>query len=131
MVSFEFTPAVMPKVTASLPAGASDEAETKGIANESRASHRRLGARLRSARKHAGLSQTTVAQIFRLSYQQWQKYESGETRISAVTLHRLAGMLKLDIGWFLASLDLDDVVGCAQATLLAPPLADILLKRYE
>jgi transcriptional regulator with XRE-family HTH domain len=110
MVSFDFVPAVTAEVTESLPTGASDhEAETKASAEERRVSHRRLGTRLRSARKHAGLSQTAVAQMFRLSYQQWQKYESGENRISAVTLHMFAGILNIDVGWFLAALD-DEVV---------------------
>lgn len=44
--------------------------------------HQCLGARLRLARKRAGLSQTAMGQLLDVSLQQYGKYETGENRIS-------------------------------------------------
>jgi transcriptional regulator with XRE-family HTH domain len=108
MTSSDFAPVIVAEAAQSLSAGAHDdavEAQTHGA--ETGTSHRRLGARLRVIRKNAGLSQTEAAQMFGLSYQQWQKYEAGQNRISAVTLHRLACILNVDVGQILAVLDED------------------------
>jgi transcriptional regulator with XRE-family HTH domain len=43
--------------------------------------YRRLGNRLRLCRQERGMSQTALAQVLGLTFQQVQKYESGANRI--------------------------------------------------
>lgn len=45
-----------------------------------------LGRKLRKIRKNHGLSQKEVAAIIGVTFQQYQKYESGENRIPANSL---------------------------------------------
>lgn len=58
----------------------------------------RVGARLRAERKLQGLSQTTVAERVGIAYQQLQKYERGQNRITAGRLIALAAALGVDPG---------------------------------
>ncbi len=62
--------------------------------------HRLLGLRLRRARELAGWSRTIAARELGVSYQQYQKYEEGLNRISAVALYRLAVAWNTDMEWF-------------------------------
>jgi transcriptional regulator with XRE-family HTH domain len=59
-----------------------------------------VGKRIREARIAAGLSQTDVAYAFGVTFQQLQKIERGNNRISAGHLHAVAHKLGKDIGWF-------------------------------
>ena len=52
-----------------------------------------FGARIRAARISARMSQTTLGAAVGISFQQMQKYEKGENRIAASTLHGLATAL--------------------------------------
>lgn len=54
---------------------------------------RRLGRRLRSLRHLRGVSQTELGGLAGITYQQLQKYETGENRISASRLVSLARCL--------------------------------------
>jgi CheY-like chemotaxis protein/transcriptional regulator with XRE-family HTH domain len=65
----------------------------------------RLGTRLRWARLRVGKSQSAAAETLGVSYQQYQKYEKGYSRISAVALCRLAEVLDFDAGWLLETLE--------------------------
>jgi CheY-like chemotaxis protein/transcriptional regulator with XRE-family HTH domain len=65
----------------------------------------RLGTRLRWARLRVGKSQSAAAERLGVSYQQYQKYEKGYSRISAVSLCRLAEVLDFDAGWLLETLE--------------------------
>ena len=56
---------------------------------------RHVGQRLRALRRAKGLSQSQLAALCELSFQQIQKYEHGDNRISASRLYRLA--LALDV----------------------------------
>ncbi|MEL6396614.1 MAG: helix-turn-helix transcriptional regulator [Planctomycetota bacterium] len=49
----------------------------------------RVSAELRRLRIDTGLTQTEIAAVLGVSFQQWQKYERGENRISAGGLFRL------------------------------------------
>lgn len=51
---------------------------------------RRLGAALRARRMMLGLSQTALAEMAAITYQQVQRYESGDNRIAASRLWTLA-----------------------------------------
>ena len=52
-----------------------------------------VGARIRARRVFLGLSQTKLANALGLTFQQVQKYERGDNRVSASTLVRVAQAL--------------------------------------
>jgi transcriptional regulator with XRE-family HTH domain len=52
-----------------------------------------VGARIRARRIELGMSQTKLARALGLTFQQVQKYESGDNRVSASTLVRTARAL--------------------------------------
>jgi len=59
-----------------------------------------VGARVRMRRKLIGVSQEQLADSLALTFQQVQKYERGENRISASKLYRIAALLKTDVTYF-------------------------------
>lgn len=80
-----------------------------------------IGARLRRARKEAGLSQQTIATRLGISFQQVQKYERG---INRIPLHHLLICLKeygTCISVFLEEPD-------RQATVVRTPASGLLRK---
>lgn len=52
-----------------------------------------LGQRVSAARLGCGLSQTALAKAIGVAYQQLQKYESGENRLSVARLKRISNAL--------------------------------------
>ena len=60
----------------------------------------RIGERLKSFRKAAGLSQKELATQIGVSFQQIQKYESGGNRIAAGRLWQLSDILKVKMQRF-------------------------------
>jgi transcriptional regulator with XRE-family HTH domain len=59
-----------------------------------------VGARVRNRRLRLGVSQSALAQTLGLTFQQVQKYERGDNRISASKLYEIARTLKVDVGYF-------------------------------
>ena len=59
-----------------------------------------VGARIGLRRSALGLSQTALAQRMGVSFQQVQKYETGQNRISASRLHRAATVLGASVEAF-------------------------------
>tara|TARA_R110002072_G_scaffold10058_8_gene47700 strand:+ start:1057 stop:1515 length:459 start_codon:yes stop_codon:yes gene_type:complete len=59
-----------------------------------------VGNRLRQRRVALGLTQEKLAQAIGITFQQIQKYERGMNRIVASRLFELAGVLKIDVGYF-------------------------------
>ena len=59
-----------------------------------------VGREIATRRKTLGLSQTDLARIAGVSFQQIRKYENGENRISATRLYAIAGALSLDLAAF-------------------------------
>jgi transcriptional regulator with XRE-family HTH domain len=59
-----------------------------------------VGARISLRRSAMGLSQTALAQQLGISFQQVQKYETGQNRISASRLHRVATVLATSVEAF-------------------------------
>jgi transcriptional regulator with XRE-family HTH domain len=59
-----------------------------------------VGARIGLRRSALGLSQSTLAQRVGVSFQQVQKYETGQNRISASRLHRVATVLGTSVESF-------------------------------
>jgi ribosome-binding protein aMBF1 (putative translation factor) len=64
-----------------------------------------VGKRLRLRRNLLGLSQDELARRLGLTSQLIQKYEAGETRISASRLYGIAGQLAVPITWFFDELE--------------------------
>ena len=59
-----------------------------------------VGARIGLRRSALGLSQSALAQRIGVSFQQVQKYETGQNRISASRLHRVAEVLATSVESF-------------------------------
>lgn len=62
---------------------------------------RRIGERLREARKLAGLSQTQVAKMLDLHRPSISEIEAGNRQVSAVELARLSEIYDVSTGWVL------------------------------
>jgi transcriptional regulator with XRE-family HTH domain len=56
-----------------------------------------VGARIRARRVFLGLSQTKLAKALGLTFQQVQKYERGDNRVSASTLVRVGKALDISV----------------------------------
>lgn len=56
-----------------------------------------LGARIRAKRTAAGISQTELAAAIHVTFQQIQKYEKGQNRLSFGRTVRIAGALKISL----------------------------------
>ena len=64
-----------------------------------------VGMRIRKCRVSMGLTQQDVADALKISYQQFQKYERGENRVSAGRLYEIAMRLEVDFGYFFDGLE--------------------------
>ncbi|WP_291006601.1 helix-turn-helix transcriptional regulator [Ferrovibrio sp.] len=64
-----------------------------------------VGARLRSARQLAGMSQTDLASRVGVTFQQVQKYEKGMNRIGASRLQQFAEILNVSVSFFFEAED--------------------------
>lgn len=64
-----------------------------------------VGARIGLRRSALGLSQSALAQQLGISFQQVQKYETGQNRISASRLHRTATVLGTSVETFFPPVD--------------------------
>jgi transcriptional regulator with XRE-family HTH domain len=59
-----------------------------------------IARRLRGRRLRLGLSLSTLANACGVTFQQVQKYETGQSAISATRLWALSRVLEVDIGYF-------------------------------
>lgn len=59
-----------------------------------------VGKRVRFKRKILGLTQSDLAEKVGLTFQQIQKYEKGENRISASMLYKIARVLDTSVSFF-------------------------------
>jgi len=100
-----------------------------------------VGNRIRERRRELHISQQDISHILGVSYQQLQKYENGNNRISAGRMFLLAHILKVEVGYFYQGLppseelfkdkmnDLDFVmpeIESLQATSLRQALTDLV-----
>lgn len=69
-----------------------------------------VGMRIRDRRRFLDISQQEIGEILSVSYQQLQKYESGQNRISAGRLFLLAHILKVDVGFFYQGLPASEIL---------------------
>lgn len=68
-----------------------------------------IGDKIYHLRIKRGLPQEKIADIFKVSIQQFQKYEKGVNRISAANLGLLAKALGVDINYFYEGYDLENL----------------------
>lgn len=64
-----------------------------------------VGKRLRQKRDLLGLSQERLAEHVGVTFQQIQKYENGQNRISASRLYEFSKILKVPVSFFFDSFD--------------------------
>jgi transcriptional regulator with XRE-family HTH domain len=64
-----------------------------------------LGKRLLIRRRQLGLTQTQLGNSVGVAFQQIQKYESAQSRMSAVRIWQLAGSLGVSLDYFFDGLD--------------------------
>lgn len=64
-----------------------------------------VGSRLRTRRLLLGLTQEELGKSAEVTFQQIQKYEKGENRISASRLYEFAQLLKTSIDYFFDGID--------------------------
>jgi transcriptional regulator with XRE-family HTH domain len=84
-----------------------------------------IGRRLRLRRTVLSMRQDELATSVGITFQQLQKYETGENRVSASRLYQLAGELDTTVGWFYG--DLQRGEGAADAA--AGEVDDVLARR--
>jgi len=68
------------------------------------AADRHVGLRIRERRTMLGFSQTQLAAMLDVTYQQMHKYERGLNRISAGRLFHVGRALDVPVGWFFEGL---------------------------
>ena len=90
---------------------------------------RHVGQQIRTARKAKGLNQAALGEILGISFQQVQKYESGETKIAASRLWEIAKSLDVPVGALFEGLDAAE--GKAVGPLMAKPSTFDLLKLFD
>jgi transcriptional regulator with XRE-family HTH domain len=56
-----------------------------------------IGARMRERRQELDMSQDTLAKTLGITFQQIQKYERGENRVSAARLFEICKILKVSL----------------------------------
>ena len=74
----------------------------------SQSTDQQVGSNLRARRMALGLSQSAVGDAIGVTFQQIQKYEKGNNRISASKLHRLAEVLQVRPEFFFEGLEQTD-----------------------
>ena len=82
-----------------------------------------LGARLREAREYLGFSQDQVATFLGVSRSALSLMESGQRKVDALELKKLAGLYKRSVGYFTG--EEDDVAIGADVKHLARKVSDL------
>jgi transcriptional regulator with XRE-family HTH domain len=77
-----------------------------------------VGSRIRLRRMLLGMSQTELGHALDLTFQQVQKYERGDNRVSASMLHKTSQVLDIPVSFFFEDLDPNTLNGTTEA---APP----------
>ncbi|TKJ33172.1 MAG: transcriptional regulator [Planctomycetes bacterium B3_Pla] len=89
-----------------------------------------IGARLRTARELAGLSQAQVAKMLSLHRPSVSEMEAGRRRVSAEELAKLAGIYDVNLSW-LAGAEHDEGVESDKVRLAARELAKLKPEDYK
>jgi transcriptional regulator with XRE-family HTH domain len=96
---------------------------TEDLINES------VGRRIRRRRRLMGMTQRELAAHLGVGFQQVQKYETSEGRVSAARLYRLADSLKVPVGYFFAGLAADGAEAPSPQNCRPEPDADLSCER--
>jgi transcriptional regulator with XRE-family HTH domain len=99
--------------------------KARGATRKPRHVDLRVGVRMRQRRVAVGLTLHELASRVGVSFQQLQKYETGDTRIPASRLHEIAQVLAVPITWFF----LPEVP--ATETSAAPPQKASLIEETD
>lgn len=78
-----------------------------------------VGSRIRQRRALAGMSLMELAERVGISYQQMQKYETGDNRVSASRLWHIAHLLDVPVSYFFEGLE-------GRSSMAGPTRGDIL-----
>ncbi|MCA8901477.1 MAG: helix-turn-helix transcriptional regulator [Hyphomonas sp.] len=78
-----------------------------GNARKPNDADRYVGQQVRQARRELGLTQDALAAMLGITFQQIQKYESGQSRLSAGRLRDVAIALGKPVGFFYEPFELD------------------------
>ena len=89
-----------------------------------------VGLRLRQRRWAKGLTQQQLAERVGVRFQQIQKYETGENRVSASRLWEIATVLEVPVGYFFEGLDHMPSGDDARSTTLTDREALSLVRAY-
>lgn len=89
-----------------------------------------VGRRVKLRRSLLGVSLTDLAEAIDVTFQQVQKYEKGENRISAGTLMRIARALDTPGGYFLGERIASDSADAAMLSVSSEARADMLRLVY-
>lgn len=88
-----------------------------------------VGAKIRERRLVLGMSQETLGDRLKISFQQLQKYERGANRVSASTLHRLTQILDAPISYFFDGAPTDELVEVSHDSERLPKREELELMR--
>lgn len=69
-----------------------------------------VGQKIKLKRKMLGMTQCDLGNHIGITFQQIQKYETGENRVSASTLYDIAAVLETNIDYFFYGLDVAEDV---------------------
>jgi transcriptional regulator with XRE-family HTH domain len=89
-----------------------------------------VASRMRLRRGLLGMSQSDVAKRLGITFQQYQKYERGDNRVSVAKLFRLADILDVPLGFFFDGLELGGI-GTSPGRADAPLPPPMILSRRE
>lgn len=83
-----------------------------------------IASRIRTLRKDMRVSQMKLAEALGVGYQQVQKYETGQNRISAGTLAEIAKRLNIPVAYFFDEVRVDSQTPCSPISSLSTRCVD-------
>ncbi|BAQ44356.1 helix-turn-helix domain-containing protein [Methylobacterium aquaticum] len=89
-------------------------------------SDRLLGTRIAALRKAKGMSQTVLGNGLGVTFQQVQKYEKGQNRLSSGKLETVAGLLGVRVSDLFQGSDEEAAEGSVIHLLMTPGASDLL-----
>ena len=109
--------------------------EKSGITGSERVDRKELGARLREGREYVGLSQDEVARYLSIPRTALSHIETGQRRVDALELKKLAQLYKRPVGYFTGEEHIgeelpDEVAHLARAASGLSPRDREELKRF-
>jgi transcriptional regulator with XRE-family HTH domain len=90
-----------------------------------------LGKRVRYRRRLLSLTQAQLADVVGVRFQQIQKYECGDNRISAATIWKLAVALEVSVGYFYEGLGTSDTPSARDELLASRETRDLIQAYYD